>query len=53
LEGLWWVIGKQMDYYNYERRHQRLDYRSPWEYLISEGFILETLAEKGVKSGFA
>jgi len=47
------VIGKQMGYYNNERRHSRLGYRSPMEYLINEGFIPETLAENGVKSGSA
>ena len=30
LEGLKWVIDKQMNYYNGERRHSRVDYRSPY-----------------------
>jgi len=53
LEELEWVIGRQMNYYNCERRHSRLAYRSPMEYLISAGFIPETLAESGGKSGSA
>lgn len=53
LERLEWVIARQMGYYNYERRHSRLDYRSPMEYLVSEGVIPETLVENGVKSGSA
>ena len=47
------MIGRQMDYYNLERGHSRLDYQSPIGYLVSEGFIPETLAENGVKSGSA
>ncbi len=27
------VMARQMDYYNYERRHSRLGYLLPWEYL--------------------
>ena len=42
-----------MNYYNLERRHSRLDYRSPMDYLISERFALEPLAEIGAKSGSA
>ena len=53
LEDLEWVIGRQMNYYNCERRHSSLDYRSPMEYLISAGFIPETLVESGGKSGSA
>jgi len=51
LEELEWVIGKQMDYYNTERRHFSLGYRSPVEYLVSEGFMPKTLAEIGLASG--
>jgi len=51
LEELEWVIGKQMGYYNNERRHSRLEYRSPVEYLASVGFIPKTLAEIGLESG--
>ena len=39
FEELEWVIGRQMGYYNLERRHSRLDYQSPLGYLISEGFV--------------
>jgi len=53
LEELEWVIGNQVKYYNHERRHSRLDHRSPMEYLINKGFIPETLAENRVKSGSA
>lgn len=54
LEELEWVIGRQMDYYNCERRHSSLDYRSPMEYLVNIGFIPETVAENGGgKSGSA
>jgi putative transposase len=53
LEELEWVIGRQMEYYNFERRHSSLGYRSPVEYLVSEGFIPESLAENWVKSGSA
>jgi len=35
------------------RRHSSLDYQSPMEYLISEGFIPEKLVGSGVKSGSA
>jgi len=42
-----------MKYYNCERRHSRLGYRSPMEYLVNEGFAPRTLAENGVKSGSA
>jgi len=45
------VIEKQMGYYNNERRHSRLEYRSPMEYLTSVGFIPKTLAEIGLESG--
>ena len=51
LEELEWVIGKQMGYYNNERRHSRLEYRSPVEYLTSVGFIPKTLAEIDLESG--
>ena len=51
MEELEWVIGKQMGYYNNERRHSRLEYRSPVEYLTSVGFIPKTLAEIGLESG--
>lgn len=51
LEELEWVIGQQMDYYNNERRHSSLGYRSPMEYLVSEGFIPKTLVENGRESG--
>jgi len=51
LEELEWVIEKQMGYYNNERRHSRLEYRSPVEYLASVGFIPKTLAEIGLESG--
>jgi len=47
------VIGKQIWHYNHERRHSRLGYRPPLEYLVTEGFIPETLAETWVKSGSA
>jgi len=40
-----------MGYYNNERRHSRLGYRSPMEYLASDGFIPKTLAEIGLESG--
>jgi len=53
FEELEWGIGRQMNYYNLERRHSRLDYRSPVDYLISEGFVPEPLAEIGAKSGSA
>jgi len=53
LEGLEGLIARQMRYYNYERRHSRLDYQSPIEHLIDKGFIPETLVEKGVKNGSA
>jgi hypothetical protein len=53
LEELEWVIGRQMEYYNFERRHSSLGYRSPVEYLVSEGFIPESLAENRAKSGSA
>jgi len=33
-----------MGYYNNERRHSRLEYRSPVEYLTSVGFIPKMLA---------
>ena len=36
---------------NNERRHSRLEYRSPVEYLTSVGFIPKMLAEIGPKSG--
>jgi len=36
-----------------ERRHSRLDYRSPMTYLASEGFIPKTLAEIGRESSSA
>ena len=45
------MIEKQMGYYNNERRHSRLGYRSPMEYLTSKGFIPKTLAEIGLESG--
>lgn len=32
LEDLEWVIERQMDYYNYERRHSSFGYRSLMEY---------------------
>jgi len=51
LEELEWVIGRQINYYNCERRHSSLDYRSPMEHLISAGFIPETLVENGHTSG--
>ena len=51
LEELEWVIGRQMGYYNNERRHSRLEYRSPVGYLTSVGFIPKTLAEIGLESG--
>ncbi|MBW1936492.1 MAG: transposase [Deltaproteobacteria bacterium] len=44
LEELEWVIGRQMNYYNCERRHSSLDYR---------GIAPKTLAENGVRSGSA
>ena len=47
------MIGKQMGYYNYERRHSRLEYRSPVGYLTSVGFIPKTLAEISLESGSA
>jgi transposase InsO family protein len=53
LEELWWVIRRQMDYYNYERRHSSFGYRSPMEYLTGEGIIAKMLVERGVKSGSA
>jgi len=53
FEELEWVIGKQIWYYNHERRHSRLGYRPPLEYLVTEGFIPETLAETGAKKGSA
>lgn len=33
FEELEWAIGQQMDYYNLERRHSPLDYRSSMDYL--------------------
>ena len=36
LEELEWVIRRQMKYYDCERRHSRLGYRSPMEYLVNE-----------------
>jgi len=51
LEELEWVIERQVNYAGCERRHSRLAYRSPVEYLISEGFIPETLVESRGKSG--
>ena len=51
LEELEWVIGRQMDYYNNERRHSSLGYRSPMEYLTSEVILPKTLAEIGLASG--
>jgi len=51
FEELEWVIGRQMGYYNNERRHSRLEYRSPMEYLTSEGFIPKRLAKIGRESG--
>ena len=45
------MIGRQMKYPNHGRRHSRLGYRSPMEYLASEGFAPKTLAEIGPKSG--
>ncbi len=51
LGELEWAIGRQMKYHNHERRHSRLGYRSPMEYLASEGFVPKTLAEIGSKSG--
>jgi hypothetical protein len=53
LEELWWVIGRQMDYAGYERRHESPGYRSLMEYLIGEGVILKMLVEKRAKSGSA
>jgi len=47
------VIGTQIWCYNHERRHSRLGYRPPLEYLVTEGFIPETLAETGAKNGSA
>jgi len=49
LEELEWLIGKQMEYYNNEHRHLRLEYRPPVECL--SGFNPETLAEIGLESG--
>jgi len=51
FEELEWVIWKQIWHYNHERRHSRLGYRPPLEFLVIEGFIPETLAETGAKSG--
>ena len=51
LGELEWAIGRQMKYHNHGRRHPRLGYRSPMEYLTSEGFVPKTLAEIGPKSG--
>jgi len=53
LEELWWVIGRQVDYYNYERRHSSFGYRSPMEYLTGEGLIANNkiLVKREVKSG--
>jgi len=51
LEELEWVIRRQMKYYNCERRHSRLGYQSPMEYLVNEGFVFKTLAENGCESG--
>ena len=53
LEELEWVIGRQINYAGCERRHSSLDYRSPMEYLISNGIVPKTLAENGAKSGSA
>jgi len=53
LEELEWVIGRQINHYNCERRHSSLDYRSPMEYLINNGIVPKTLAENGAKSGSA
>ena len=35
LEELEWVIGRQINYAGCERRHSRLDHRSPMEYFIN------------------
>ena len=40
LEELCEVIDRQMAYYNERRRHSSLDYRSPMEYLQSQGIHL-------------
>jgi hypothetical protein len=53
LEELDEVIARQMSCYNYERRHSRLAYRSPWSCLRSEGFIFQALVETGGRSGSA
>ena len=39
FEELEWVIGRQMNCCNLERRHSRLDCRSLVDYLISEEFV--------------
>jgi len=39
LEELEWVIENQVNYYNHERRHSRLDYRSPMEYLVNDLYL--------------
>jgi len=53
LEELEWVIGRQINYYNCERRHSSLNYRSPMEYFISKGIVPKMLAETGAQSDSA
>ena len=51
LEELEWVIERQMTYYNEERRHSALGYRSPVEYLEEQGIRPGVLVETGSRSG--
>ena len=53
FEELELLIARQMRYYNFERRHSRLDYQSPIGYFVSEEFILVTLAKYEGKTGYA
>ena len=41
LEELEWVIGRQINYAGCERRHSRLDHRSPMEYFKCKGLFLK------------
>lgn len=52
LEELVWVIERQTPYYNGERRHSRLGYRTPMGYLTGKG-IVPAMFRKGDKTGSA
>jgi putative transposase len=53
LEELREVVDRQMAYYNERRRHSSLDYRSPVEYLKSEGIHVDPLAQTALSTGSA